>query len=354
MVNKNVVAINQIEDFDKIRDKWIVSEKGNDMTVFQSYEWNKLLYSEWGNYKYNRIFSKIEIFIAEKDGDWMIVPVLVQEHSSALKVGIGRKAGIYLLGYGSYSDYLNAIYNKFSDELFTELLQMISKRHPSLNVYFTNIREDTGTYRYLSKKNKIENTTISVYVDIPESGEEFNKTLSKHTRQNLRTALNRMNKDNMEYEWYVKGTIDDTKTRNILSTMHMNRMRTKNYDKSNLKHRVTSWIRLQLILYSEKHNNIVLKSMATMENSFTLMIKLNGMIVGYIYGLKECNGTIRIMQNCIDEKYFFYSPMFRGIYDFIMENCCDNKINKLDFTRGDEEYKYKLGGKEIRLYDFII
>lgn len=163
-----------------------------------------------------------------------------------------------------------------------------------------------------------------------------------------------MNKDNMEYEWYAKGTIDDAKTRNTLSTMHINRMRTKNYDKSNLKHRVTSWIRLQVILYSEKYNNIVLKSMATMENSFTLMVKLNGIIVGYIYGLKEYNGTIRIMQNCIDEKYSFYSPMFRGIYDFIMENCCDNNIKKLDFTRGDEEYKYKLGGKEIRLYDFTI
>lgn len=353
-MKKDIVEIKNVVDFKKIEHRWKIAESGVDMTVFQSYEWNKLLYLEWENYKYNNIGSRIEMFVIENESVTMIFPALVQSYSSRLKAGLGRDAGVYLLGQESYSDYLNIIYNEFSKELFSELLLTIRNRYPGLKIHLFNVREDTNTYNYLIDRYQIVNSTVSVYIDIPKSDSEFNKTLSKHTKQNLRTALNRMNKDDMQYEWHTADCISDKEKLECLSQIHRRRMITKNYDTSSLKRRVVSWINLQPLLYKEQYNNIVQNSMCTMNNSFVEVVELQGNIVGYIYGLKDKEGVIRILQNCIDEKYAFYSPMFRGIYDFIIEHCGSKELRKLDFTRGDEEYKYKLGGKEIKLYDFII
>lgn len=131
-------------------------------------------------------------------------------------------------------------------------------------------------------------------------------------------------------------------------------MKSKNYNKSTLYKSIISYIKLKLLLYREKNNNIVEASMQNMENSFAVIVKLQDEIVGYIYGLREKRGVIRILQNCVNEDYKFYSPMFRGIYDYISDNCGNCDINDIDFTRGDEEYKYKLGGKEVKLYSFVI
>ena len=93
--------------------------------------------------------------------------------------------------------------------------------------------------------------------------------------------------------------------------------------------------------------------MQYMPNSCLIVVYLNSKVTGYLYGLRD--GTIiRIMQNCFDEKYKFYSPMFRGTYDFILScyETCD--VTAIDFTRGNEEYKYKLGGIETKLYTYII
>ena len=93
--------------------------------------------------------------------------------------------------------------------------------------------------------------------------------------------------------------------------------------------------------------------MLNMRDSFTLLVELNDKIVGYIYGIKDNNNVVRIMQNCVDEDYKYYSPMFRGIYDYIIESISkENGLKEIDFTRGDEEYKYKLGGRDTKLYDF--
>ena len=44
-----------------------------------------------------------------------------------------------------------------------------------------------------------------------------------------------------------------------------------------------------------KNNNIVEASMQNMENSFAVIVKLQDEIVGYIYGLREKRGVIRIL-----------------------------------------------------------
>ena len=92
-----------------------------------------------------------------------------------------------------------------------------------------------------------------------------------------------------------------------------------------------------------------------MKNSVLVVVKLNNETVGYLYGLRD-DKAIRIMQNCFKVQYAFYSPLFRGAYDFILNQIKNpqNGINQVDFTRGDEPYKIKLGGGQMPLHHYIL
>ena len=66
--------------------------------------------------------------------------------------------------------------------------------------------------------------------------------------------------------------------------------------------------------------------------------------------------AVRIMHNCVKEEYSFYSPMFKRAYDFICEEINNKRYNvtQIDFTRGDENYKFQLGGEALFLNHYAI
>lgn len=101
--------------------------------------------------------------------------------------------------------------------------------------------------------------------------------------------------------------------------------------------------------------DIVENSMRRLPQSYFIIVKLKGVIASYLYGLRD-DRAIRIMHNCFDEDYKFYSPMFRGAYDFILDQTENRALNvdQIDFTRGDEEYKFKLGAEELPLYHYAL
>ena len=47
----------------------------------------------------------------------------------------------------------------------------------------------------------------------------------------------------------------------------------------------------------------------------------------------------------IDEQYSWYSPGILSVIEFIQSCYETEKIRYIDFTRGDEKYKFIVGGK---------
>ena len=107
MLNKLVIQ-NQ-KDLNLIKDKWLELEDGSDMTFYQSFEWNKLLYKQWNRSLYNKLTSEVVILHDEN----VIMPFIRQKIGLSIK-WLGRKKGLHLLGEDSYSDYLNLIYKENS------------------------------------------------------------------------------------------------------------------------------------------------------------------------------------------------------------------------------------------------
>lgn len=348
--------ISSEQDMVSLEPMWKELEHGAEMTVFQSYDWNVLLVEQWMKFRYNRRFTKIYIFqVIEDDKVVLIAPMIVQRKSFGIK-WLGRKKGIYFLGIESYSDYMNMIYDHVENSWFDFMLKKISEWFPQLDFKLDYVRDDTALAAWCKKKRVEDHLTTSAFVELPTTVEEYNAKLSKGTKQNLRTALNRMKKDGYVYELFVHKNIDDDEFINELSTIHAERARIKNrVHDQDLIHYFSRILHANYEELKNKTYDIIKNSMRRMKNSVLVVVKLNNETVGYLYGLRD-DKAVRIMQNCFKVQYAFYSPLFRGAYDFILNQIKNpqNGIDQVDFTRGDEPYKIKLGGWQMPLHHYIL
>lgn len=351
------MKISSASDVSIFESAWKMLEKGTDMTAFQTFDWNKLLLEEFFSSKSNTRFADIYLYSIQ-DGAKVILlaPIIVQKIGMRLLYG-GRKKGIYLLGQNSYSDYLNFIYSEFSELAIEQIFTILKRDFKKSTIFIDFLRSDTCLNHYLSKIGKAPNkSSFAVYVDIMSSVEDFNKSLSKSVRQNLRTASNRMQKNNIDYKLEVFSRLQDHDLVIQLEKIYQERATEKN-NKHNLdfKHFLFRKIRYLQKKQFTRTYNIITQSMLQMENSILIVVYLNNDIAGYVYGIRD-NNAIRVMQNCFNSQYKFYSPMFKGVYDFISDECTNHKlsISQIDFTRGEEDYKYKLGGKKVELVHYTI
>lgn len=342
----DVIEVVSKNDFEKIKILWNRLEKGKDMTFFQSYEWNIMLYNQWNNDLRQRKSGKIVLVYSET----IIAPLIIQKRDVYTVSGI-RKKGIYILGTGSYSDYMNFIYESTDKETINKIINFIRYTYNKTQ-YFQYIRKECVLSKILSENYEYI-TNVSVKVNVTHSREQYTQSLSKSTRQNLRTALNRMKKDNIQYKYeVVNGRLEDELVEELLEC-HRQRVISKNRERNSLINMLKNIYRISLLDNMEKNNNIIRNAMKQFDNSITVVVKLDGKLVGYLYGFKD-EKIIRIVHNCYYEQYGFYSPVFRGTYDFVVD-CCDNEIiSYVDFTRGDEPYKYKLNGEEDVLCSYVI
>ena len=283
-----------------------------------------------------------------------IFPLIAQNHSSYTGLW-GRKKGLYILGYGSYSDYLNIIYNNdVNSDVFNCLIKHIKTDFKGMTLYVTDLREGSKFDLYLkSMEAHVIRKGVAVEVKRRATLEEYKDCLSKSIKQNLRTARNRMERDNISYKIQILGRINEKSLIDSLVALHIERVKEKNRNLSNQKQLLLSSARILIRQYKEKHNNIIAKSMSTMDNSCLVIVYLNENVAGYLYGLID-HSTIRILQNCVKKDYMRYSPMFRGAYDFIVSTYEKEIITNVDFTRGDEPYKYFLGGEEVKLNSYML
>lgn len=340
------IEIGSESDFIKVKSIWEELQLGKEMTFFQSYQWNLLLYKQWKKNKSNRLLGKIIVYYSSK----IIIPLIIQNAGISLK-GFGRKKGIYFLGTGSYSDYLNCIYDSVTEIELQQYFSEIETKHPGYKFYLFYINSNTATSRCFEKYNNyLPEVTVGVTVTNVET---YTEKLSKSTRQNLRTALNRMSKQGFEYYFKVfNGILENEMIENLMK-IHRERVKTKAQTYDSVIGKMISKIIAMRLDYYEKKNNIIRYAMKSSDKGVTVVVVLDGRIVGYLYGFTD-DRTIRIVHNCFDEQYKFFSPMFKGTHDFLL-SCCNNpEISVIDFTRGNEEYKYKLGGTENEIRSFVI
>lgn len=251
---------------------------------------------------------------------------------------------------------MNFIYSRLTENEFRYLVNFIKNEY-SLPFFINNLRSNTIVADYLLQEQYTPyHCSTSVYVKIEQSVEDKYMKLSKSVRQNLRTALNRIRRDELDYKLESRWKFSENDIVIVEKLLDLHKKCADVKSRKNDTDIFHKFSRILMYKYFERNDikyNIVKNPIMRMENSFVYIAKINNEVVGYLYGLKE-NKTIRIMQNCLDMIFCF--PMFRGCYDLICSGCSkdnDNKrIETIDFTRGTEKYKYDLAGKEQELHNY--
>ena len=352
--------LRQEQDLLLLKETWEKLEKGKEMTTFQTYEWHRLLLKELHGWKLHALYSRVMIYVAcDQDQPVMIFPAIVYKFSTKTK-WFGQPKGVYLMGQGSYSDYMNVIFETFSSEAFEAIRSEIRNDFPGYPICIASIREDAQLAAYLKDQQvPCKDFTVSLTVRKMASVEEYEASLSKKTRSNLRKALNKMEADQMDFKIEVMEPVKDKRLLDEMVQMHVKRILIKNTKDEGVLHILSSYVRKWYRKHRDLHNNIVAMSMNENDVSVVILMKMKRKdepeyhLAGYQYGLRE-EHAVRLLQTCFDGTYYRYSPVFRGVYDYILTCYDDPSLQEIDFLRGDEEFKYRLGGQEIALYEFTL
>lgn len=324
-----------------IKGAWEELQEGIDMTYFQSFSWYELLSKHAGK---DTKRSLLRIAIVLKDGHiCLIAPLLIITKDFRFV----NKKGCYIWE-SRWSDYLNVIYKDYDSKAFDCLCKEVKREFKISNLYFNKLQESTSIYKDLSTRKTLvsDRTQICVRLELPSSFDEYWNSLGKNARQNIRTARNRLNRNNLSFA--VKSDDIDV-DRKICKELREGRVKAKN--------KKLGWlIRAKILIYSKLHvkQPSFLPLMDDGEAHF-LTSHINGSLASFFNYTKSTNRKeIYMMGVGIDEQYSWYSPGILSIIEFI-ENCYETEeIRYIDFTRGDEKYKYLLGGKTHYIHSLSI
>jgi len=183
-----------------------------------------------------------------------------------------------------------------------------------------------------------------VRISVPERDPDtLLKSLSSSVRQNIRTAYNRMRRDGVDYRFEVFDAthpVTDEAWGKIMD-LYFDRIFTKYKSE-----KVHSWLgrwKMRRLYYRTKHDTL---SLHYLPNSWHAVLWNGDRVMAFMNGLTTRDGTsVSVPRLAIDAAYSFYSPGYVLITDAIRHIAADPTMRELDLSRGDEKYKFDMGGQ---------
>lgn len=330
---KYTIELFDIDHFYLLEKEWKRLEIGAEMTVFQSFEWNRMLVNLC--LLPDNKYYETRFVVIKKDGNSVLIaPFWVIKRNFRFV----NKRGIYFVGRQGWSDYLNCIYDDFDDEAFLFLLNEVSNIYNIFTFYFEELPESASVSGFIMNKfgGEIVKEDVCVSLELPLSVEEYLSILSKNAKQNLRTANNRIKKDNCDISFCFEDQLVD---RNKCAFIREKKLQ-KQYRK-------ISVIRKQWYRFKNKlrfHFNTCFPLFDYYESKVMTAYINSELCAFFNYVIDDNHNSIVILTAGTNLDYARYSPGILLMYNFIQKMIGDNNQCFLDFTRGEEQYKFSLGG----------
>ena len=331
--------------FQSLKEAWKELEKGKDMSLFQTYDWNKALntfYIPDSTKNYEAVYA-----IVKKEGATIIIaPLWVFKNNHRFI----NKKGLYVTGRESWSDYLNLIYNVFDSNALIFLLKEIAAKYSIKHFVFEQLQPNTELYHFIKETQHItsQSQTTCVSLELPTAFEDYQKQLSKNSRQNIRTAYNRLQKDGISLRFKINDTAVDKDLCMEMRSIRLNKKYKKVSKFRELKYRIEYKLRFHYLPFTP---------MLHYEKSMTMTAyaQNNSLCAFFNYAIDDERKCIIILGAGTSEQFARYSPAILLMHHFI-EHAITMKYQTIDFTRGDEKYKFALGGKsfDIQSIEFDI
>lgn len=337
---------------DDLKEHWLYLQCGSDMTAFQAYDWYEMLEEEYQCNTLKKMASQIMyIEVSSNEVPILIAPLHIQKHTMGIG-GFGYKKCVYFLGMKGYTDYLNLIYRHINRAAVDCLFRTIKEHTGQSRCAFVQIPKDTKFAAILHEYEregiaKQFNQENCVKVCFPETADEYEAIVSKNLKSSLKRQKNKYKREGIDLACeLIEGICNDKSVSKRIAEIHNMRFEEKNRD--NAAVRLSAAVaRLRIVFdeiqYSMHHN----------KDTWLLLGKNRDEIIVYFYGLKDRN-AIRIMQLGFAPEYAKYMPGNMTMMKFIRDNFERLSGFTMDFTRGEERYKYELGGIQHKIVDYVV
>lgn len=312
-----------------LKNDWIeLQKKGGLNTPFQEYEYMKrtwqLLYPYYLKGKFvPRFYSFYD------EGECIMILPSIHYWNS-------RKAELLLNVNGlNYCDVL-----VLDERYIKQALILVAKDYDSL--ICNKVLESSLLYSALKDTLSADQTVNNVCIHFGDNYEVYNKSLSKSTRQNLRTAYNRLNTDSKSLIFKVLIGSNDMNYAPFID-LYCKRHELRYGIKSN---HLRKWFLLN-------------QSFATLnytmnKKGLTMALYIDNQLAAFMSGMVGQKQEYVVPRLSINDDFGFYSPGMLLLNETVKYFIGNTDIRHLDLSQGEEQYKYKMGGIVHISHNFTI
>ncbi len=338
-----MINIRYFTNLKEIRNEWVQIFKNSSQSYFTSPQWHAVVLSLLQNTHLTKRLNRLHYFTASSD-DSTVTEVVGFFY---IKNRFGKKTLIF--GHlMNYSDYYDFVYKKnLSASLAENMVAKIADDFKVDEIQFNHLSPHSKFLQPLRSHRKYQITGLEcVAVHLSDNYENYLKTLSKSVRQNLRTARNRVEKNNLDFGYQILTQKDiDQIDFQRLKDLYLQRNTFKNEEASFWKTRVIQFLDNGFSMEKDMFDIPAIK-----ETDFTLgVLYLNGELAAYFFGFRAAE-SIEINRVVINDEFKFYSPGLLLLNEYIKREIPAG-LRLFDLTLGDEKYKYDLGGRTHLVYN---
>lgn len=320
----------------EVKDKWERMYTSNHAhTPYSSYSFNEIVqhYYRFGP-KRALLRTKILEILDDNQNTVMIIPLY------------GRGGQYYLLGDLLMTGHLDFIYEQgISNEEFAQVFTLLRSELKGTKLFLNKISQRSKLNDYLALHYPALQKNICVNINFGTDYEAYIGSLSSNTRRRINNMYNRIKREipSWELEVMMRTPVPRSLEDGILRLYTQ-----KFFDKNHVR---ADWF----LRTSWRYTNPITMSTMRMEDNFNSILRMNGGLVAVLCGYvdnDEC--TIISPRGAMDRTYSRYNPGTVVILETIKWLTRNTKVTNLDLSRGNEEYKYALGGKEHYNYSYEI
>ena len=285
--------------------------------------------------KFIDITLKHKIFFSESRFKKFLIAKGVFQNGIIYAPLLVDKKSASLIGDYTSASYTGFVYKGIVSKI--DIQSFVKKLSEKLQrtIVFEKILPFNSIYDALDLTEK----TTCVKVDFNSSFDDYFNSLKKNVRQNYRTVFNRLKRENKEIsiKFFFNEKIPRTLKRKLVS-LYVER--SKHWDKSNK--------RLINVLH-RKYFDLMNNGLDKVDNCFCSVLSIDNCVCGFMMGVLTADMRIcTIPRLAVDTTFGVYCPGLVLIVDsirYLIERGCVC----LDLSRGEEQYKFTVGGTTYRL-----
>lgn len=217
-----------------------------------------------------------------------------------------------------------------STDTVSQMVKGLNDVYHVSSVQFDYVKESSVLFKSLSELalEKPHIQEVSPYITLPDSWEKYLEMLERTDRKELKRKFKRL--DTVEHIFREDTNLEEFVRLHTLSDISKNQFMTdamQAFFKDLLSLQIPGWQQKLAFLYIE-HKPVASVFYFESENEILL----------YNSGYDP------------DQKYYSVGLL---LIAHLIQHAIETKKQKFDFLRGNERYKYDLGGKDERLFQFV-